>query len=159
MASSFSSPDFRLPQNAISPKRSSDRRHICSTHSGSCTGSLGRVCARIPEISVFSTCRLRCHFSTSTSQRLFFFSMHLTWQDLRRSACSLLKAGLLPSLVMVSSFFGKSVAPDGVLWIRICTLRKAANQMMEEGFFKLFRGTVQDSSHQGVPGRFRHFIA
>ena len=82
-------------------------------------------------------------------------SIHWDWQDLRWSACSLLKAGLQPS---ISPFFGRSVAPDGVLRIRICTLGEAANQLMEEGFFKLFRGTVQDSSHHHGPGRFRHLV-
>ena len=37
----------------------------------------------------------------------------------------------------------KSVAPDGVLRIRIYALGKAANRLMEEGFFKLFQGIVR----------------
>ena len=56
VTSRFSPSDFRLPQNATIPKRSSNHCHICSTHSGSGTGSPGRVPTRFPEISVFSTC-------------------------------------------------------------------------------------------------------
>ncbi len=144
MTSSFSPPDFRLPQNATSPKSSSDHCHICSTHSSSSAPPGEDVTPALPSLKFYGL----------ASPLL----QHWAWQDLRRSACSLLKAGCQPSFAIISSFFGKSVAPDGVLWIRICTLGEAANQLMEEGIFKLFRGIVRDSSHQSVPLRFRHFI-
>ncbi len=69
-----------------------------------------------------------------------------------------LSPALVSRLMVTLSFFGKSVAPDGVLRIRIYTLGWAANQLMEEGFFKLFRGTARDSSHQHGPERFRYLV-
>ncbi len=68
------------------------------------------------------------------------------------AVCSLLKAGLRPSFAIISSFFGKSVAPDGVLRIRICTLREAANQLMEEGFFKEPCKILPINTGQGTSG-------
>ena len=50
---------------------------------------------------------------------------------------------LASALAVVPLLFSKSVAPDGILRIRICTLKKAANRLMEERFFKLFRGIMR----------------
>ncbi len=55
----LTSSDFWLPQNATSQERSSDHCHVFSTDSGGCTGSLGKVSSRIPQMSVFSTFRGR----------------------------------------------------------------------------------------------------
>ncbi len=52
-------------------------------------------------------------------------------QHLRRSARSFINAGSQPLLVSNLIFFGKNVAPDGILRTRICTLEKAADRFAE----------------------------
>ena len=88
--SSFSSPDFLLPQNATFPKRSSDHCHTHSTCSSSCAGPLGRVSTRIPEMSVSCIPRGGCGVYATISQllqvSLLSYIMHQDWQDLQRSA-------------------------------------------------------------------------
>ncbi len=88
--------------------------------------------------------------SNRFSQDLVNFTFWSSLVETVSSACSQFQA--------YSDSFSKSVAPDGVLRICICTLGRAANQLMEEGFFKLFQGSVWDSSHEHEPGRFRHLI-
>ena len=59
VTSKFSSPDFRLSQNATSQERSLDHCHTFFASSSGYTGLLERVSTRILEMSVFNTFRGR----------------------------------------------------------------------------------------------------
>ena len=89
------------------------------------------VSIRIPEISVFCIPRGGCGVYATTSQLLQVGVSS-------RTLCiriGKISSGLLTFQgrgSIASSVFSKSVAPDGVLRIRICTLEKAANRLMGE---------------------------
>ena len=68
------------------------------------------------------------------------FTFWSSWPEMGEASRLLVLAS---ALAVAPLLFSKSVTPDGKLRIRICTLGKAANRLMEEGFFKLFRGTVR----------------
>ena len=73
------------------------------------------------------------------SQDQMNFTFWPSWPEMEKKP----HPPVLISRLIVTPLFIKSVAPDGVLRIRICALRKAANRLMEEGFFKLFQGIVR----------------
>ena len=80
------------------------------------------------QISVV-TAHLHSHLTIVAEYWSFSESPHFisAQQDLRRSARYFFHAGSQSSLLLLS----KSVAPDDVLQIRICTVEKAANQFMK----------------------------
>ncbi len=96
MTGLFSSPDFRLPRDAVCEKRLSDPLGAGSIHSSSPTDSLKRVSTSIPEMSTAGTWS-------------FFGNPHLllAQQDFGRSARSFIHAGSQPSLALTLFFSAK----------------------------------------------------